>query len=99
MLTTKICLKTLLSNLADGQSRALQGVIKLNPFGHVPRKTFRVIQLCRGLVFVWYKFLCFLARFCLVLESTRMLLLQTLVCELLSSKTETVYRFNRENMS
>lgn len=53
VLTTKICLKILLSDLADGQSRVLQGVIKLNSFEHVPRKTSRLIQLCRGLVSLW----------------------------------------------
>lgn len=80
LLTTNICLKILLSNLADGQSRVLQGVIKLNSFEHVPRQTSRMIQLCRSLVcggnicvFLLGSVLC-----------VQMLLLQTLLCELFS---------------
>lgn len=57
MLTTTICLKILLSNLADGQSRALQGVIRLDSFEHVPRKTSRIMQLC-GVTFLYCSVSC-----------------------------------------
>lgn len=40
VLTTKKALKIPLSNLADGQSGVLQGVIKLNYFEGVLRKNF-----------------------------------------------------------